>query len=584
MESLKNLKYFNFERNKYFYGKLLNVEDFETEQRYMNDKRRLINRLVHGMGVVCGMNVIRVDEATISIEMGLALDFAGREIVIEKPVLKKLSTIDGFLNYSEEDEANNNLYLYVEYQEIEKEPVHSIAARGEANSKEEYNKYQEGYHLYLSDQEPDEDFITENLYKEIVTVYQENGIRIQQITPKYIESEKEFDITIQIEKRGQEKPISFSYRLEFDGVETGKRETAEISFLETDHQSASIYTITKRCRALPVKGVKGSIRVEEKSFSIHFGEKEIHPSVKAENSFFITEKKVKQEFLDQYYKNAMEEVVRNTNIQGICLARISVLKAGETYLIGTVESMPFHQFVYTNPLAQVMNELTLQEEEKAGYTYGLPSEKRDGTIREDIQRNWTACGEAVIQLGFGGLKGQQFFTEEIVHGLGLGVVYILLGEADDMGDTSSIIYGAQDIFEQRTRKVPLKMAAKIDVTKGTFQIGIECLEDTIEQQVKIHWIAIKDKREKQTIKEKRTLKIQPDMANVLVRENYYFEALLQGVSDSRVFWSVKEAEGGSIDENGMYTAPNQPGVYEIIAKSMDEENLTASTYVVVREK
>ena len=278
------------------------------------------------------------------------------------------------------------------------------------------------------------------------------------------------------------------------------------------------------------------------------------------------------------------EVVRNTNIQGICLARISVLKAGETYLIGTVESMPFQQFVYTNPLAQVMNELTLQEEEKAGYTYGLPSEKRDGTIREDIQRNWTACGEAVIQLGFGGLKGQQFFTEEIVHGLGLGVVYILLGEADDMGDTSSIIYGAQDIFEQRTRKVPLKMAAKIDVTKGTFQIGIECLEDTIEQQVKIHWIAMKDKREKQTIKEKRTLKIQPDMANVLVRENYYFEALLQGVSDSRVFWSVKEAEGGSIDENGMYTAPNQPGVYEIIAKSMDEENLTASTYVVVREK
>ena len=67
----------------------------------------------------------------------------------------------------------------MEYQEIEKEPVHSIAARGEANSKEEYNKYQEGYHLYLSDQEPDEDFITENLYKEIVTVYQENGIRIQ---------------------------------------------------------------------------------------------------------------------------------------------------------------------------------------------------------------------------------------------------------------------------------------------------------------------------------------------------------------------------------------------------------------------
>ena len=35
---MKNMKYFPFERNKYFYGKLLTVDDFETEQRYMNDK------------------------------------------------------------------------------------------------------------------------------------------------------------------------------------------------------------------------------------------------------------------------------------------------------------------------------------------------------------------------------------------------------------------------------------------------------------------------------------------------------------------------------------------------------------------
>lgn len=45
---MRNLKYFSFERNKYFYGKLLSVSDFETEQRYMNDKRRLINRFKIG--------------------------------------------------------------------------------------------------------------------------------------------------------------------------------------------------------------------------------------------------------------------------------------------------------------------------------------------------------------------------------------------------------------------------------------------------------------------------------------------------------------------------------------------------------
>ena len=55
---MKNLKCFPFERNRYFYGKLLSVEDFETEQKYFNDKRRTINRFLFGSGVVCGLNVV----------------------------------------------------------------------------------------------------------------------------------------------------------------------------------------------------------------------------------------------------------------------------------------------------------------------------------------------------------------------------------------------------------------------------------------------------------------------------------------------------------------------------------------------
>ena len=82
---MKNLKSFPFERNRYFYGKLLSVEDFETEQKYFNDKRRTINRFLFGSGVVCGLGVVEVDDESISVERGLALDFAGREIVLDEP-------------------------------------------------------------------------------------------------------------------------------------------------------------------------------------------------------------------------------------------------------------------------------------------------------------------------------------------------------------------------------------------------------------------------------------------------------------------------------------------------------------------
>ncbi|MBP5410850.1 MAG: hypothetical protein J6Y26_02955, partial [Lachnospiraceae bacterium] len=63
---MKNTQLYPFERTKYYYGMLLSVDDFNAEQRYMNDKRRLVNRLIHGMGVVCGLNVVRLDDSTIS--------------------------------------------------------------------------------------------------------------------------------------------------------------------------------------------------------------------------------------------------------------------------------------------------------------------------------------------------------------------------------------------------------------------------------------------------------------------------------------------------------------------------------------
>jgi len=44
----------SFERNNYFYGKLMTVRDFETEQRYFTDKGERVMRLIHGIGIVCG--------------------------------------------------------------------------------------------------------------------------------------------------------------------------------------------------------------------------------------------------------------------------------------------------------------------------------------------------------------------------------------------------------------------------------------------------------------------------------------------------------------------------------------------------
>lgn len=74
-------------RNHYFYGKLLDVFHFELEQNYTNQKRWLMNRLVLGYGVICGLKVTPANDGTcrIRVQPGVAIDKWGREIILPEP-------------------------------------------------------------------------------------------------------------------------------------------------------------------------------------------------------------------------------------------------------------------------------------------------------------------------------------------------------------------------------------------------------------------------------------------------------------------------------------------------------------------
>lgn len=122
-----------FQRNRYFYGKLMSVRDFETEQSYMNEKRHLLNRLVKGAGIVCGLDGIEVgvEEGQITLTFaggGVALDNCGREIMVP-PGSKKGVLVE------EAGQAQSNLstttpgqfYLFLRYEARDYELVNSAA-------------------------------------------------------------------------------------------------------------------------------------------------------------------------------------------------------------------------------------------------------------------------------------------------------------------------------------------------------------------------------------------------------------------------------------------------------------------------
>jgi hypothetical protein len=74
----------DFERPRYFTGKLLTAEDLELEQRYHLERRRLLNRMLHGAGIVSGLGVTAGSDS-VTVGPGFALDPEGREILICEP-------------------------------------------------------------------------------------------------------------------------------------------------------------------------------------------------------------------------------------------------------------------------------------------------------------------------------------------------------------------------------------------------------------------------------------------------------------------------------------------------------------------
>ncbi len=585
---MNNLKYFPFERNRYFYGKLLSVDDFDTEQRYMNDKRRLINRLLHGSGVVCGLQVVEVDDLTISVEMGVALDFSGREIVVPEPVTRRLSAIDGFAGCEEEGNERGDLYLGIVYEEKVREPVHNIAGT-EGSAEEEFNRYEESYRLFVTADEPEREGDRRTaLYESTKTVYHENGLRIRQTVPVYVRSGEEGEFEIIVEKTGQTKPVSFSYELRLSGLESEKGDTMTIAFNEADFAPANRYVWRERFRARAAAGMSGSIKLVPDSFVLTVEDEMRRDRVSGLFSISITEGDIRQTMIQDYYRTAMEDILQDSYREPVYLARLQVIRAGDTYVIEEVENLPCRQYVWNHMLTAAMETMRLGAPESHEMTGGvevLEVRKREELSGASEQGTQVRTGGVWIRLGMGGVEGECYYSGEISHGLGPGEVFLSLGISQGRESGGTAVFGKPELFED-IRCPRIELAAKADMGRGTFVVALKCLEQVPAGKLRVNWMAVRgSKNHGMPMAEADAgLMIRPDVANLRAGEQYRFEAHLGGCAWQRVEWSVEETDGGSIDEGGCYISPGRPGVYKIFARNQEDRSMTAVAFAIVKSR
>jgi hypothetical protein len=160
----KHCDYNDFRKARYFDGEILDKNIFVAEQKYHNEKRKLLNKMLHGWGVVCGLKVKATNppSSNIIVEPGLALDCHGNEILVcaEQTVDLSPKTCTQKIDKnpcSDETGASNDtaLYIVVKYNEINSDPVPSYAPSGNCEEKAcDYSRTREGFCIEVWDKLP----------------------------------------------------------------------------------------------------------------------------------------------------------------------------------------------------------------------------------------------------------------------------------------------------------------------------------------------------------------------------------------------------------------------------------------------
>ena len=607
---MKNSNFFPLERNRYFYGKMLTARDFETEQRYFNNKRRLLNRTIYGAGVVCGLGVYRNDDVSFSVETGMALDYMGREICVSTPVIRKLRMVDGCESLEKSDRA----YLCLQYAQENREPVNNIGAADSGS--EQYNKIEEGYRLFLSTDEPDLSEIYGGAgVNSVSVVYSSHGLRIVRVVPKLAASGDEITVRFIVIKGIDDPQVSFAYSFSADYFHSGGDEVSRLSFTEDTSLGADVFNADFSLNCAEAADISVPLHKDKATISVQMGDFTDKVQVDAPEVYLCKDAE-SCSLMRETRMSTLEKHLGGENTP-IYLAKVDCMNIGTGFIIKHITPLPFAQRVNALPSEEHASSAAAEPVPAASakpenvFRGGVSTEvetleywqkpqvsaaysKKDkrlnfkfGTPSAEAYDYATSSGVCDIPISGAIRVNARFFSDDIPHNLGIGDVSISVSVEYDDDTGRKLLFGDGEIFAVKGEKaVPkIQAAALLSPDKGTFRIGIRLSDYVDGHSVRVRWFAYKPTRDTAQLryKDNIVIRISPDIQKLKPLERVRFMAEVSGTEDKTVTWSVSDPEGGSIDENGLYQVPSVEGTYEVIACSNADGVTRTSAFVLVEE-
>jgi hypothetical protein len=523
--------------------------------------------------------------------------------VVPETKVIKLSTIEGY-----DELGTDRAYLGIAYFEEQADEVYA-AMNGESGGVC-FNRTREGYRLFLADESlaakipgPLDEFVT------ALIVYSYSEVTVTQYTPGLILWGSDVAIRVEIKKTGAGSgEYSFSYTLNapsltfrdgssntvvsMSGVRLSGEETASITF-----------TMTPKAH---VWG-SGEVTLTSSDFVIQKMGESFSLNERLECRMRPVEQGLPEHCLSAFYQKSMDKTLTESYDEKLWIAGLSLFRQKSQIIIDRVTPPPFSQFAVS--AGQLMRLRELESfyppqgaggGQPVGYTEG-GFELRGGQSAPFDLAKTTSSGVFDLGLGLGYNTREPAFSEEIMHGLGKGPVYVEAGieyitpnphmEADSseilLGDIG--LFGEQEGAGRNERIYKASVAVKVLPERGTFVVAVLPKETSGLIALRIRWFAIRMTEMNKQIRGggqegAKYILVSPDTIVVPPKGTAHISPVFINTPTEACKYSLVDAEGGAIDNNGVYTAPAREGVYEIRVEAVSDPSIYTHAFAIVTQK
>ena len=594
---VKNNQLLPFERNRYYAGKMLTSADFQAEQNYVNNKRRFVNSMMFGSGIVCGCNVLSLDDLSVLVESGTAIDDFGREIVIASSVVKKLSAIEGFDSLS-----SNKALLCLRYREDNVHTVYSVGYQDNKSSEYEYNRISESYDLFLLDAaEVTPGVSIENELLAHHNLFSDADHRISLIVPSQIPKGKTAKIVVRIDKLS-DKPVTVSFesvlQIPVFTTANGSHELtldvndvslAEGEFIEKEFWITAQDTPLESAEIV-IKAGSSLIRIDGREVAVPDA-----PSLKVS----IIDLDIESLITREISKASLELRTGVSTCDYLVLACIDLVRTESAYIIDKIYDGADKKYIATpsqhferSKLSAFFADKPVHEREEGRIERAIPAEKEGKPASNHIQ---VATGTLEIPLGDKPRRGDIKYSGEIMHGLGKGNVYVEVGYEQFTDDRSlgmsakSTVYGNAELFNVGSDKIPdVETAVKVLNDKGSFIVAARIGKEPEFLTLTYRWVAIRfpsgnDMGLLENTSD-RSITVETPTVVLGTKDSYFFNVNFNNMEKCSVSYELTEEGSGEISAEGVYTAPAKEGVFEIRIFCVENPAICTYAYAIVKKK